>query len=340
MGQLDEITSVSYRGLSIVTASMKEHFDKSSLPQVWDELRRKIAHYGHNGLVWVLLGSSVSDHSCGVKAFRKEVLDNVRDRRTLASAIIMGPLFGPMLFAFMINLSIERSLENAERIIELPVIGREHAPNLVRYLHSRNIDAIDGPADRDAALDAVAAGAHDVVLVIPEEFGERFAESVPARVEVIADRSNAQADREARPRVAILAANTLDGAICDLACLLHDIFVAPLNVQEDASTLAWICDRLALTAVVCDSPERLEKLLAVRERVRHPFLIYALHPCPRVGRTAGQVESRQIEARRGPLEDGEGPVIGSPVKRAPGAGKKRGEFRRRTPPLRLPESHR
>jgi multidrug efflux pump subunit AcrB len=42
MGQLDEITSVSYRGLSIVTASMKEHFDKSSLPQVWDELRRKV----------------------------------------------------------------------------------------------------------------------------------------------------------------------------------------------------------------------------------------------------------------------------------------------------------
>jgi multidrug efflux pump subunit AcrB len=42
MGQLYEISSVSYRGLSIVTASMKEHFDKNSLPQVWDELRRKV----------------------------------------------------------------------------------------------------------------------------------------------------------------------------------------------------------------------------------------------------------------------------------------------------------
>jgi len=66
--------------------------------------------------------------------FRKEVLDNVRDRRTLVSALIMGPLFGPMLFAFMINLSIERSLEDAERVIELPVIGAERAPNLRRYL--------------------------------------------------------------------------------------------------------------------------------------------------------------------------------------------------------------
>ena len=43
MGQLYEISSVSYRGLSIVTASMKEHFDKTSLPQVWDELRRKVS---------------------------------------------------------------------------------------------------------------------------------------------------------------------------------------------------------------------------------------------------------------------------------------------------------
>ena len=42
MGQLDEISSISYRGLSIVTASMKEHFDMTSLPQVWDELRRKV----------------------------------------------------------------------------------------------------------------------------------------------------------------------------------------------------------------------------------------------------------------------------------------------------------
>ena len=42
LSQLDEVTSVSYRGLSIVTASMKDSFDKETLPQVWDELRRKV----------------------------------------------------------------------------------------------------------------------------------------------------------------------------------------------------------------------------------------------------------------------------------------------------------
>jgi len=42
LGQLKEVKSVSYRGLSIVTATMKDNYDKTSLPQVWDELRRKV----------------------------------------------------------------------------------------------------------------------------------------------------------------------------------------------------------------------------------------------------------------------------------------------------------
>ena len=170
--------------------------------------------------------------------FRKEVLDNVRDRQTLASALIMGPLFGPLLFAFVINLSIERSLDDAERVIELPVIGQQHAPNLLRYLESRNIDIVDGPADRDAALAAVSTGEHDVVLVIPPEFAGQFMDSVPARVEVIADQSNSQADRQAR-RVR----GALRGYSQELASLrltargVSPLAVRPLNIDDvDVST--------------------------------------------------------------------------------------------------------
>ena len=75
--------------------------------------------------------------------FSKEVVDNFRDRRTLVTALLMGPLLGPMLFAFVINLSIERSLSDADSTMQLPVIGTEHAPNLTRFLQSRSIDVID-----------------------------------------------------------------------------------------------------------------------------------------------------------------------------------------------------
>ena len=40
--QLKEVRSISRSGLSIVFAEIKEHYDKENLPQVWDELRRKI----------------------------------------------------------------------------------------------------------------------------------------------------------------------------------------------------------------------------------------------------------------------------------------------------------
>ena len=40
--QLDEVESMSLRGLSIVTATIKDNYDKTTLPQVWDELRRKV----------------------------------------------------------------------------------------------------------------------------------------------------------------------------------------------------------------------------------------------------------------------------------------------------------
>jgi len=42
MGQLREIRSISRPGLSIVYPTIQDKYDKYSLPQVWDELRRKV----------------------------------------------------------------------------------------------------------------------------------------------------------------------------------------------------------------------------------------------------------------------------------------------------------
>jgi sodium transport system permease protein len=133
-----------------------------------------------------------------ITVFLKEVLDNVRDRRTLSTSLIMGPIFGPILFSVVINLSIERSLDDAQKTLELPVIGVEHAPNLIDYLVSKNIDAVDGPPNLGAAMEAVKVGAHDVVLVVPEEFSEQFADATPAMVQIVSDLANRDAERDAR----------------------------------------------------------------------------------------------------------------------------------------------
>lgn len=170
--------------------------------------------------------------------FLKEIVDNFRDRRTLASALLMGPIFGPVLFAFVINLSIERSLDDVERTMELPTIGEEYAPNLVRYLTSRNIDIVAGPEDTASATVAVKTGVHEVVLVIPEGFGQQLADNVPARVELVSNQANTQGERDARRvRGALYGYNRELAAIRLSARGINPMVLRPINVDDvDVST--------------------------------------------------------------------------------------------------------
>lgn len=125
----------------------------------------------------------------------KELLDNARDRRTLASALLFGPLFGPLLFAVLISVVIQQTVSDVERPVTLPVIGAEHAPNLVAFLERNGFDVQDWSEDAGAAREAVQAGHEDVVLVIDPAFGERFQAGLPARVQLIQDASAQRAAR-------------------------------------------------------------------------------------------------------------------------------------------------
>lgn len=170
--------------------------------------------------------------------FAKEVVDNFRDRRTLLTALLMGPLFGPILFAFVINLSVKRTLSTADEPLDLPVIGAEHAPNLIDYLRSNNINIEDGPATRDAAIEAVKNGEKDVVLVIPETFGRDLSEMIPATVEVVTDQANTQAERGTRrARRALHAYNQEIASLRLTVRGVNPLLMRPLNIDEvDVST--------------------------------------------------------------------------------------------------------
>jgi long-subunit acyl-CoA synthetase (AMP-forming)/ribosomal protein S18 acetylase RimI-like enzyme len=69
------------------------------------------------------------------------------------------------------------------------------------------------------------------------------------------------------PRVAISAENSLDAACCDLACLVHGIFVAPLAPHLSDADLTPILKRLAVNLVVVDTADQLAKIEAVAARL-------------------------------------------------------------------------
>ena len=120
---------------------------------------------------------------------RKEVTDNLRDRRTLTTmgvSIIIGPLlmFGFLWFAEK-TVKEETDLVNAAAM-QLPVVGAELAPNLMNFLAQNNIEVVDPPADPEQAIHN---GEFRVVMVITEAFPEAFESGVTAPVKLIHDSS-------------------------------------------------------------------------------------------------------------------------------------------------------
>ena len=135
--------------------------------------------------------------------FRKELLDSLRERRSLLSALLLAPLFGPILFMLITSYAVNLQIDEAEQPIEVPIINGQGAENLVSHLFRRQID-VDHErfADVDALRRAVRRAEVDVGLVIDRDFGEALARGDPARVWIVADRAN----NTARPAVSRLRA--------------------------------------------------------------------------------------------------------------------------------------
>jgi sodium transport system permease protein len=116
--------------------------------------------------------------------FKKEVIDNLRDRRSVASTVFYA-LFGPLMILGMIYLL--GTLFNRDEIarpILLPVQGSENAPMLVQFLEKNNV--ILQPAPEDSEL-AVKNSDVEMVLIIPDEYSEQFSEGEPARIKLVVD---------------------------------------------------------------------------------------------------------------------------------------------------------
>ena len=116
----------------------------------------------------------------------KELRDLVRDRRTLYVALLMGPLLLPAIMIGLGGLVSKKVSSQLEKRLEVPVIGIEHAPNLVAWLEGQNLKAEAAPADPDAAI---RNQDEDVILRISSDYGEQWRAGKPALVEILHDSS-------------------------------------------------------------------------------------------------------------------------------------------------------
>jgi sodium transport system permease protein len=125
--------------------------------------------------------------------FFKEFVENLRDRRTLLSAIVFGPLFGPLLFGLMISRMLQQSVVEADEPLKITISGSAYAPGLTRFLETQGAQLTKKEFTEDAARAAVRTG-HDtpVIVMVPEEYPKLFAAADPAPILLFADSADSQ----------------------------------------------------------------------------------------------------------------------------------------------------
>jgi len=138
--------------------------------------------------------------------FAKEFLENMRDRRTLLSALLFGPLFGPILFGAMVSRMLDQSLVESDQPLSLTVSGGDRAPGLVQYLESQGVKLTSVALSENDARNAVRAGREPVVLIIPSEYATRFKAALPAPLLLVADSADSRTRKVADRARQVLAA--------------------------------------------------------------------------------------------------------------------------------------
>lgn len=166
---------------------------------------------------------------------RKELLDLFRDRRTVMIALLFSPILFPALIIGMGRMAESKVRTQLESTLEVPMIGVQHAPNLVEFLRAQDIQPINAPEDIDAAI---RAQTYDVALRIDPAFGKDWRASKPATVEIIHDSSRSDSELPVdRLRAALEGYSQQVGALRLLDRGVSPQAIAPLMVaQRDVAT--------------------------------------------------------------------------------------------------------
>jgi sodium transport system permease protein len=122
--------------------------------------------------------------------FRKEVRENLRDHRSLFSALFFGTVMTPLLVAMLVNLTVRRGQTQENQPVALAVVHGERAPNLVADLRQFRIEVVAVNLDDAAARDAVHRQQHRIILMIPDNYASQLARGLPAPILLYTDSSD------------------------------------------------------------------------------------------------------------------------------------------------------
>ncbi len=156
--------------------------------------------------------------------YRKELVDALRDRRTLFMVLISSVAIAPLVL--MLVSSLVAGIEKRAEARELVVLGIEHAPTLNNFLLRQTYVVKAAPVALEQALRDSKLG--DPVLVIPATFEADLARGEPPVLELVSSAANQRAQAGTGPVLRLLRAFNQEQATLRLA--MRGVAAATLEV--------------------------------------------------------------------------------------------------------------
>jgi len=118
----------------------------------------------------------------------KEIVDTLRDRRTILVTLVSAALAGPVFLFLIFNMFAQQA--DRARELTLAVRGAEHAAALMAYLERQQVKSTPAPDDFEAKI---RAGDLDVVMIVEPAFEDDVKKGRAATVRLVYDRSRDRA---------------------------------------------------------------------------------------------------------------------------------------------------
>lgn len=214
--------------------------------------------------------------------FLKELRDALRDRRTAIMILVASLLTGPVTLVLAAH--FVSGLEEKAATLKVRLAGEEHAPGLVNFLRRNDVEIEAAPPDYEMR---VKEGRLEAVIVVPDDFDERFLAGDAAKVEIVYDDSRADSTPAIRQAERLLRAFNRETAMLRMVAR---------GVSPDLT-----------------EPVKVEHVNTASPRQKGAFLLFLIPMfailSPLLGGVSIAIDSTAGERERGSLE----PLLANPV---------------------------
>lgn len=132
---------------------------------------------------------------------KKEIRDNIRDKRSLFFALMYGPLLLPLLMAGPMVLGAKKYAIDYDEPTEIHMVNADSAPNLVQYLREQNLNVVSA---EEHFREKIIAGDTPIVLVLDDDYRDALKAGKPAQIRIYYDQNNDDSTKAYRKAGTIL----------------------------------------------------------------------------------------------------------------------------------------